>query len=763
MGLRFYGEFTDDQGDDWRINIYDDDYSSASSEVTLGAEGFVLSYDGNQDDMFQRIITSKVNFSAYERSSTAFETWITTDIVQRSESEVKVTIVRDPDGDDALYWAGVMLVDQVVIPDDYDSMIKITASDGLALLKRDQSSGTYNSPLNTLLATLIAKLPTAEFWSTGSGFLRYVNDYYSLGYTGTDFLDDAYVNTPLNHDDLGINGQPQEYNTYDKIEGLLSAFNMRLFQAEGHWYALPLTYYERIADAESPSSLFRQVDKAGTTVALTFFESQYLNNNKIYDDGTDGTRLAGGTTEHLTAKKQIRITRTSQNQDFLYRSQSGQVEFDDTATQASTTNGLLYPEQTTFRIEGFGSFFRYPDSDIIGDAALVTMRLIMTLQVGDQYYNGTSWQGTSANFSVDLQDFLRDSGTVSFLAPINIETAPLTSEEDSLVFSGVFEFIDGLGANVSDEMTNGLLGHQIILRLGNESAITDFTYAAETAEENFDDIDLSSTMFGSFSPNSAFAGLNGTIGYDGGRPTAYQGYTWSGSVLAGSALLTLVTNDALRMAQFPTKVKSNAYHDGIAQLWHTIKQGTEYYVPLTVTINMNARITDVNRFLIDYDGANITDDEGGTGGDTTVPIGGLTDSGGAVDSVNGQTGTVVLDGDDIAYDGSSSVNDLIDANTGNINVLKSYVVSDTDKIDLREDANNKVTVDGTSTLEAITLTVDGSDVFKVNDSEAILTVATEAPTLEANTFAGGLILTDSTGTRWRVQVQTDGTLRTTSL
>ena len=124
---------------------------------------------------------------------------------------------------------------------------------------------------------------------------------------------------------------------------------------------------------------------------------------------------------------------------------------------------------------------------------------------------------------------------------------------------------------------------------------------------------------------------------------------------------------------------------------------------------------------------------------------------------------MVLDGDDIAYDASFTVNDLIDANTSNIDNLKTYVVATTDKVELKEDANNKVTVDGTTSTENIALTVDGTDVFKVSGSEAIATVDIEAPTLEANTFAGGLILKDSTGTRWRVQVQTDGTLRTTSL
>ena len=765
MAQRFFGEFADDQGDEWRINIYDDAYTGSTTEVTLGAEGFVLSYDGNQDDMFQRVITSKVTFSAYQRSSTAFEDWIDTDIVQRNESEVKVAIFKDPDGDNTLYWAGVMMVDQVTIPDDFDGFIQITASDGLALLTRD-SFGTQfpvQEEIIVKLAKVVARVATADFWSTSEGFLRYVNDYEPNTYTGTDFLMDGEVKEPLNNNDLTFNGDPKPFNTYKKVEGILSAFNMRLFQAEGYWWALPLTYYERISESGVPSSLFRQVDKEGTTVTLTFNESSYLNANKIYEDGVTGNRLAGGNTLHLVGKKRVEIKRLSANLNFLHKTLIGQGPYDNTAPQTSTSNGILYSEGTSLQIQGSTLFFRYPDDDIAGDAALVTMKLNTFLQVGDLYYNGTSWQSGSTSFFTDIQSFLRDSGTVHFVEEFFIETSPLPSDEDGAVLTASIVFIDGVDDNVSDEMTNSNFSFTLFFQIADASANQDFAYLAESSEENYEDVVLADTIIGSLHPFGSLLNSNGSITYDDDVPEFYQGYTWDGVPSGGAPLLTRVTNDALRMAQLPTKVKSNSYYYAVPQMWHTFKQGTEYYVPLTLTINMNARITDVNRFLIDYDGDNITDDSGGTGGDSTVPIGGLTDSGGAVDSVNGQTGPVVLDGDDIAYDGSFTVNDLIDANTSNIDNLKSYVVSATDKVDLREDANNKVTVDGTSTLEAITLTVDGTDVFKVNDSEVISTVATEAPTLEANTFAGGLILTDSTGTRWRVQVQTDGTLRTTSL
>ena len=760
MAQRFYGEFADDQGDEWRINIYDDEYSLSTSEVTLSAEGFVLSYEGNQSDPFQRIIPSKVTFGAYIKSSAAFESWIEDDIVQRGESQVKIAIYKDPDGDNTLYWAGIVLVDQITIPDEFDAFVQFTASDGLALLTRDTETRSV-APLNEHLAQLIAKNPIAEFWSTGNGFVRYVNDYESLGYSGTDFLDDAQVAPPLNHSDLSFTGDPQEFNTYQKLEGLLSAFNMRLFQAEGYWYALPLSYYEQIKDGSNPSTIYRQVDKTGANVTLTFNEASYLNNNKILEDGVDFNRMSGGETMHLNAKKSTRITRRSANQQFLHRDIHPLEQFAQATTHISGTNGLTYSDDTAFLIEASNTWSRSPDPDIAGDAALVTLKLRTTLKAGTYYWNGSAWTTTSSTFDIDVFTFLRDSGQIELVEIWNYQTLPLGNEADELIFQGTWKFINGVGTDVTADMTNGILGWNVLLKIAGQTTILDFTYTAETTEENYDDVTLADTLFGSYAPLSAFANLNGTIKVGLDYPEDYQGYLWGGGPSAGDPLLTRVTDDALRMVQFPLKVRRNSYLHAIPNMWQVIKQGSTYWAPLRISIVMNTRRSNIERYIIDFDGANISGDSGPTGTPDDIGSAGFSGTD-AVTLVNGQTGTVVLDGDDIAYDGSFTVNDLIDANTSNIDNLKSYVVSATDKVDLREDANNKVTVDGTSTLEAITLTVDGTDVFKVNDSEVISTVATEAPTLEANTFAGGLILTDSTGTRWRVQVQTDGTLRTTS-
>lgn len=637
MAQIFYSTFQDDRGDSWRVNIYDDEFIGTASEVTLGAEGFVLSYEGNQSDPFQRVIASKLEFSVYLRS-TNFETWITDTILQRAEGQLKVEVRKDPASDDTLWWAGVLLIDQVAIPDNYDAMVQLTAADGLALLKLNQN--VHNAqPIDELLAELLAELPTSDFWSTGSGFLRYVNDYESLGYTGTNWLSEARVLIPRNYRQLTFSGAPTNYTTYRKLEGVLSAFNMRLFQAEGHFYALPLTYYEQIVDGSNPSTIFRQVDKAGTAVALTFFEAQYLNNNKFAEEDANFNRMAGGQITHLAPKKRVRITREMRGMEFLYRDiQSAGNLYDDISGHVGDTNGVFYPTGTALRFEASNVWARSPDADVPGLAALVTLRLRVQIQVGTKYYNGSTWQDTATNFDINILEFLRDSGNVDAVEVWSYEFSELPVDGDGMTFTGTFKFIDGTGADVSDEMENGTLGWNVVLKYNNDSVIEDLTYQAETSEDNYDDIDLTSTLIGSFDPTSSglLAFGNGGIQLDGDAPQFYQGYTWAGNPAAGAPLLTLVTDDALRMVQFPTVVRSHRYLWDVPKMWQVLKIGTKYFAPFKMSTEMNARQTSVEMWLIDYDGSNITNSVGPIGQINPIPSAGLVGTG-AVTSYNGIT------------------------------------------------------------------------------------------------------------------------------
>ena len=113
--------------------------------------------------------------------------------------------------------------------------------------------------------------------------------------------------------------------------------------------------------------------------------------------------------------------------------------------------------------------------------------------------------------------------------------------------------------------------------------------------------------------------------------------------------------------------------------------------------------------------------------------------------------------------GGGSITSAIGANTSNIDTLKSYVVSSTDKVELKEDTNNKIEVDGTSAAEKVTITVAGTEALEIDDATASFNGLIKSTGIELINLSDSLIMKDSAGDRWRIQIQTDGTLRTTKL
>jgi hypothetical protein len=126
---------------------------------------------------------------------------------------------------------------------------------------------------------------------------------------------------------------------------------------------------------------------------------------------------------------------------------------------------------------------------------------------------------------------------------------------------------------------------------------------------------------------------------------------------------------------------------------------------------------------------------------------------------------VTIDSDDIDYTGTGggSITSAIGANTSNIDTLKTYVVSSTDKVELKEDTNNKIEVDGTSAAEKVTITVAGTEALEIDDATASFNGLVKSNGIELVSASDSLIMKDSAGDRWRIQIQTDGTLRTTKL
>ena len=235
--LRLYSEFTDYEGDTWRVNIYQDSYGGSSSSFTLGADGFILSYEGDNQSRYQPIIGSSVEIPFTE--TTAAHTNFLNAIATSAEGDFTVGIFRDPDGDNTLYWGGVLLGEQCVVVDEaMPRRVQLKASDDLGNLQQIlyNNAGTGYGGHDTVPEHLIIALSWvrhSHLWSSDTVMLKYVDDFFPANApTASNYLNQVavYHNGFYNPDEDGVN---QFLPIYTILESFATTFNARIFQANG--------------------------------------------------------------------------------------------------------------------------------------------------------------------------------------------------------------------------------------------------------------------------------------------------------------------------------------------------------------------------------------------------------------------------------------------------------------------------------------------------------------------------------------------------
>ena len=208
--IRLFAEFTDDLGDDWRLNIHDSNYGASAVEFKLGADGFVLSYSGNNEDRHQSVIGSEITFTLTEENA-AHETFMDL-LATNTEARFSVSIRKDPDGTNDFWWGGILLPEQIVRPYDYEPIQNtLTASDDIGNLQSIvyNNDGTAYSGQDSVIGHVLNclnKMRTLHFWGTDD-FLYYVNDFKSQQYTGANQLLDTRISHYglFNPDDANTN------------------------------------------------------------------------------------------------------------------------------------------------------------------------------------------------------------------------------------------------------------------------------------------------------------------------------------------------------------------------------------------------------------------------------------------------------------------------------------------------------------------------------------------------------------------------------
>lgn len=276
--IRYHaGFYSDVDGVEWDIYIDDTNYASTQNEFVVGGDGFVLEYDGQDSNEFERPIGSRVTIP-FKVENSSDETFLL-NLVGASEERFKVRIDRGGN----LYWVGFVITDGIEIQDAYYPYeFNITAVDGLGRLQNIDynNSGTAYTGKATFLehfTNIFGKLDF-DYFHSSDNFFETVLDWYEVQHSVVTGLDPLTV-TRFDHsvfvekDDKGVE---TFVSCYDVLKYFCTIWGARLYFSDGNWR------FEQINTRESASfqevrydETFALIDYANTSYEVTIDQNTY--------------------------------------------------------------------------------------------------------------------------------------------------------------------------------------------------------------------------------------------------------------------------------------------------------------------------------------------------------------------------------------------------------------------------------------------------------------------------------------------------------
>lgn len=324
-GLRKYAEFTDDFGQDWKVEIQERGYVGGSTEFTLASDGFQLRYQGQGQALYESIKASEVTIGYYSQGSS--DDTLLINISNADPMKFVMKLYKS----DVLYWQGNIILESAEIVDlYYPQMYQLRAIDGLGALKdytvedlnycrniQDGSVGefaiwnsTYGSnwqgeiyTLGSLLISCLQALPTSELWNSET-FARLIFSWEEDSMGATTQYKDPFNSTAL-RSDLWYKISNSEDIKYKKLDyvvkEILRIFNARIFQANGEWVIIQTSAYHGML---TTSQKYARYDKTATFLGTGSI-------NLIGDDITAATsphRKAEAVNTYTPALRTVTIT-----------------------------------------------------------------------------------------------------------------------------------------------------------------------------------------------------------------------------------------------------------------------------------------------------------------------------------------------------------------------------------------------------------------------------------------------------------------------
>ena len=415
--IRLFAEFKDDLGTAYKLNIHQDGFGASATEFNLGADGFTLRYSGNNEDRMQPIIGSEMTFTLVENVQ-AHTTFLEA-LATGEDADYTVSIYKDPDGANTLFWTGVLLHEQVELQDEaYPIQNTMTAVDDLGNLKNINydNNGTLYTGRDTVaehLVKLLNKTRALHVFDSTDVFMRYANDFKPTTFASVNPLIELEVGHAAFYN-IDESGSTKGMDCFEVLKNFAITFNARVFLHEGCFYFVPIG-----AVINSTTVDLYTVTKAGTVSA-----SATATDTQLTVD-TDMVRMRGGVQTFLPPLNKVQRTwRTDANLPVV----GPDTQFLNATAQQTALgtniidNNLLYDNGTEFRLR-----FRYThayDGDGTSTGQNIPARILLKMQikVGSLYYNNAVTFGAST-MNVGYAGDTYTMDTMTFSAPAWSSTA----------------------------------------------------------------------------------------------------------------------------------------------------------------------------------------------------------------------------------------------------------------------------------------------------------------------------------------------------
>jgi len=318
---RIQTEFTSDRNTFYRVTIIDTLSSTSTlyTDVENSEEGFVLTYETEDDNRFTGLIPSKCDFSFFitDSSGGGNQTNINSIVDSIRTSDYKRWQLKIESGANdssySLFWVGNLLND-INAEDDISlpRKVTLTAICGLGALDNipfnEEVAYLFTAsytPYRYIYNCLTNDVDTENNWDTNDIYIKTIVDWTNATMTR------AVGNDPLNlcrfkasaYAPIDDNGVRQPKTAFKLLDDICKVFGARLFLSNGVWTFVQVNTYEQM---NSSTQFFRTYKKGnnGSTYTPDTTGSETLNKT---EDGTNIQRLAGNDFDQLSILKEVRL------------------------------------------------------------------------------------------------------------------------------------------------------------------------------------------------------------------------------------------------------------------------------------------------------------------------------------------------------------------------------------------------------------------------------------------------------------------------